>query len=57
MTTPAEETRLKVFRMAEDVRAGRMSRDQWELNVQQLMQASQLSFVDYQAACAVIDEP
>jgi len=57
MTTPADETRLMVFRMAEDVRAARMSRDQWELNVQQLMQTSQLSFTDYQAARAVIDEP
>ena len=57
MTTPAEETRLMVFRMADDVRTGRMSRDQWELNVQQLMQTSQLSFADYQAARAVIDEP
>ena len=57
MTTPADETRLMVLRTAEDVRAGRMSRDQWELNVQQLMQVSQLSFADYQAAKAVIDEP
>ena len=57
MTTPADETRLMVFRTAEDVRAGRMSRDQWELNVQQLMQVSQLSFADYQAAKAVIDAP
>jgi len=50
-------TRLMVFRMAADVRAGRMSRDQWELNAQQLMQVSQLSSADYQAARAVIDEP
>ena len=57
MTTPGDETRLTVLRMAEDVRAGRMSRDQWELNVQQLMQVSQLSFADYQAAKAVIDAP
>lgn len=50
-------TRLMMFRMAEDVRAGRVSRDQWELSAQQLMQVSQLSFTDYQAARAVIDEP
>jgi hypothetical protein len=57
MTTAGDEVRQSVFRMAEDVRAGRMSRDQWELNAQQLLQTSQLSFADYQAARAVIDEP
>jgi hypothetical protein len=45
MTTPGDETRLTVLR------------DQWELNAQQLMQVSQLSFTDYQAARALIDEP
>ena len=50
-------TRQMIFRMAQEVRAGRLSRDQWELSAQQLMQVSQLSFDDYQAARAVIDEP
>ena len=50
-------TRQMIFRMAQEVRAGRLSRDQWELSAQQLMQVSQLSFADYQAAKAVIDEP
>jgi hypothetical protein len=48
-------TRHMVFRMAKQVSEGSLSRDQFELNCQQLMQVSQLSHADYLAAVAVAD--